>query len=893
MAEPEAQNTLDLSNKGLKKIPKAQTQDSQRVTELILDRNELQKWDNIDSYHAVTRLSASYNQFLRMYSVGRLHHLCWLDLSHNGILTIEGLKDLLHLRWLCLASNNIKTIEHLNTNSNLEYLDLSDNNIVHIADLSYLPRLKQLLLYGNRITQLRPCERNLPTSLTVLSVADNQIADLNEVAYLSHLKNLQELSIVGNPCVAMTGGSVGFDYRPFVINWCMSLKIIDGFVVDAIESLKAEWLYSQGRGRQFHVGDHEALTQYLASVCPLTGDNLESEEDRKLRLILSKAHQHQQQLRSQLTNGSGLRRNTPSFHRSQSSPSPSPAARRRIFPQRTTALRSNTSRLPVTERHHSPDRMVVSCQMTKPEVNSGMTVSMSGNLMTRSLDPSLLLNSNSSNNNNNKDSVDTALAVEDSSAGGVDAEANSGCPLQAATKLVPVPESLMSPDYRPVTAAILGRPNRVRPSGGKGSPERCQSAHSSPRPRPRRGGSGGGRHGSPRRIRVSNSSDDDSEMSASKLETIRHRAQERWQRKDAVPPVDLSAPGPTSECDQWKNTNGVQSNTEPSQRMPVDSRQEKAATCIQRMWRGYQTRNLNKSVQAIYRTLHDSRTHQYIQKLSSDMQATRAALESERKLQLLQMQAINALWKKVVNLQPSPKNEPSGSSKGADAETMKELTETCSRLHSQVEQLQGSMQSMMQRLSLLCASQQPRRAPSADTAGTQTDIVAVHTPQSDSVPGFPYGRPHRPSSLPISRPSQSPRDRDQQQSVQQFANSLVDGVLRTVAEQGSDTAAGSCASLPEDEVAPTLPECLPPENNVFASEELENLVECTGTDNSVEIAQNEKAEVPVESGCSAPEQGEALLVASQLSNPTHESIGTICVKANTEAAPIVQNGPIA
>jgi hypothetical protein len=35
-------------------------------------------------------------------------------------------------------------------------------------------------------------------------------------------------------------------------------------------------------------------------------------------------------------------------------------------------------------------------------------------------------------------------------------------------------------------------------------------------------------------------------------------------------------------------------------------------------------------------------------KLSSDMEATRAALESERKLQLLQMQAISALWKKVT-----------------------------------------------------------------------------------------------------------------------------------------------------------------------------------------------------------------------------------------------------
>lgn len=64
-------------------------------------------------------------------------------------------------------------------------------------------------------------------------------------------------------------------------------------------SLRGEWLYSQGRGRHFRVGDQEDLSQYLASVCPLSGEQLETEEDRKLRLILSKAQHHQQQLREQ------------------------------------------------------------------------------------------------------------------------------------------------------------------------------------------------------------------------------------------------------------------------------------------------------------------------------------------------------------------------------------------------------------------------------------------------------------------------------------------------------------------------------------------------------------------------------------------------------------------
>lgn len=58
-------------------------------------------------------------------------------------------------------------------------------------------------------------------------------------------------------------------------------------------------MYSQGRGRHFRVGDQQELIQYLATVCPLAGEAYETEEDKKLRIILSKAQQHQQQLREQ------------------------------------------------------------------------------------------------------------------------------------------------------------------------------------------------------------------------------------------------------------------------------------------------------------------------------------------------------------------------------------------------------------------------------------------------------------------------------------------------------------------------------------------------------------------------------------------------------------------
>lgn len=129
--------------------------------------------------------------------------------------------------------------------------------------------------------------------------------------------------------------SSGFDYRPFVLNWCMSVKIIDGYVVGQIESLKAEWLYSQGKGRSFRVGDQIALAQYLSQTCPLSGEALENENERKLRLILSKAQQHQRQLQEQIVTGG-----SPATTPNSSSANNSPASNRRKGPSRIQSPRS-------------------------------------------------------------------------------------------------------------------------------------------------------------------------------------------------------------------------------------------------------------------------------------------------------------------------------------------------------------------------------------------------------------------------------------------------------------------------------------------------------------------------------------------------------------------------
>ena len=59
---------------------------------------------------------------------------------------------------------------------------------------------------------------------------------------------------------------------------------------------QAEWMYSQSKGRQFSEGEQEKLVEYLTQTCPLD-PSLETEQDRKLNLILSKVQEHQSSLR--------------------------------------------------------------------------------------------------------------------------------------------------------------------------------------------------------------------------------------------------------------------------------------------------------------------------------------------------------------------------------------------------------------------------------------------------------------------------------------------------------------------------------------------------------------------------------------------------------------------
>lgn len=624
---------LDLSNKSIRKLDKSVVPPTvlpKNVITVNLTGNCLQRLDNIDIFPELIELNASRNQLLRIYNLIKLHQLVKINLSNNQILSIEGLKELRNLEHLNLSHNNIKVLDanNLQTNTRLKHLDLSHNSIMYITNIAHLTALKNLYLHKNQITNLRHCELYLPGNLEVLTLANNNITDLNEISHLVQLCNLRDLSINGNPCVSMTGNNIGFNYRPFVLNWCESLQSVDGYAVDEIERLKAEWLYSQGKGRKFLIGEHAALVQYLAENCPVSGKKLESENERKLRLILSKAQQHQKQLSQEHPTTSTFRPSSrKSLHNIQQS-----MMTRSLDPQtlsrKTSTAASDCSSQPSENfDDFAEKRMTRSAHWPETKYNSFSHQSFS-----------------------------KAPYTNDE-------------PLPTSTALVPAPDSLISPSIAP---SLHFYSNSSQKS--------------------------------------SKVTEDDVELCPAKLKIIKTKAHEKEEQA-----------GEISEKQNDVN---------------------QAAICIQRMWRGYRTRVLNRQVQDVYQQMQSTRFTQYIKKLSADMEATRVALDKEHQLKILQMEAINALWKKISALQPSSEIIQNTSNLSSN-EKVKELALTCSHLEIQVQELQSSMQEIRRRIN------GKTDINSAATA-TQTEIVAVHTPKDDSKLQFPYQKlTARPSSLPL------------------------------------------------------------------------------------------------------------------------------------------------
>lgn len=177
------------------------------------------------------------------------------------------------------------------------------------------------------------------------------------------------------------------------------------------------------------------------------------------------------------------------------------------------------------------------------------------------------------------------------------------------------------------------------------------------------------------------------------------------------------------------------------------------------------------------------------------MLLTKAQLQNERKIQQLQMQAINALWKKVSTMQSDSKaggeqsnsmiNNSTTSDEVVDsgnhmnptqgqgqlcldqnsAAVVNDLAKRCTILTDQVQQLQSSIGTIVNCLTMVCNLPQdairkqinavdgdetePNNSLEArDSSSTQTDLIAVHTPQLEDLSNFPFTKP-RPSTLAL------------------------------------------------------------------------------------------------------------------------------------------------
>jgi IQ calmodulin-binding motif len=131
------------------------------------------------------------------------------------------------------------------------------------------------------------------------------------------------------------------------------------------------------------------------------------------------------------------------------------------------------------------------------------------------------------------------------------------------------------------------------------------------------------------------SSDEDSEMSVSKLETIQNLA---MARKHDIKSKLGGKPQPKSHNVTQFGRNVVD---------VCNDKHVEAVVKIQKVWRGYHVRNLSPEIAVLKRDVQSKRHEDHIKKLSDELSSAKAALQVERKLRLLQMEAIKALWREV------------------------------------------------------------------------------------------------------------------------------------------------------------------------------------------------------------------------------------------------------
>ncbi|CAG0890970.1 unnamed protein product [Darwinula stevensoni] len=689
---------VDLSGKSLKGVP-VPTDDQMNASTLILNHNEIPRLENLDNYGNLRKLLISHNSVTRMYGVSRLYTLHILDLSFNNISSIEGLRDLKHLQRLSLAGNNLKSVAHLNTNIHLTYLDLSSNCISQVADLKNMKQLKVLLLHDNQINDLKFCERYLPDHIETLTLANNRVTDLNQVRYLKQLTYLTQLTIDGNPCVDFTGNKVGFDYRPFIVNWCLNLKLLDCCVVTPKECLKAEWLYSQGKGRSFAVGQHKELVNYLVSSCPLSDQgSLTTEDEERLAKVLRMAAQHQLAIANHDGSKTDKDADTP-----QSTKVSKKEEEEKIGERRSNEKQMANRRANLQLKNGIPSKW-----NSKEELESELPVFSSGNMI-----------------ESNPDVQAFDWKALDRKTGSRRSQYN----VQLSASLYSDPKQLMSQSLEPRRArdifgehepdvmvqsmdagmftqngdlhiediecksssVLLESKGRKIAPASKGQPYiqlmKKPSTPSSSRPSSRASVASTG----------------------SSIRPVGTPKIPRATQRTIVAARRLAAPSPPMKASSQIGMKVMKGRPKPTilnSPLPlntVDPRKEKAAIMIQKHWRGYKTRNLDTKVTKLLGQLRAERIEEYItdivkknKSMAAELERVSQTLEAEKKINGQLKDAILALWYKVQALESrSGPNTPASVAFSGSGDTgvqsLTQLTYMYADLQKQVSEMKETL----------------------------------------------------------------------------------------------------------------------------------------------------------------------------------------------------------
>ncbi|CAG0916178.1 unnamed protein product [Notodromas monacha] len=716
---------LDLSGKELKKVPPAAC-DHYNVTTLSLNHNELQRLENVDTYGNLLKLTATHNSISRMYALSRMYSLRHLDLSFNSITAIEGLRELVHLEWLSLSGNNIKTVEHLNTNTALKYLDLSSNCISSVTDLKNLRNLRTLYLHDNHISDLKFCDRFLPKeTLIILTLQNNRIADLCQAYYLKNFVGLKKLSFYPNPCLQSAGEKTSFDYRPFLINWCMQLHSLDGIPVGEHELLKAEWLYSQGKGRHFppSTNKHKELVEYLIGCCPMANEEDHGDPDGHLERVLMKAREHQ-------TKGNDLGKTRPL---SAENDVDDPNGRRRrkreqVFHSSSRSVSAVVAPIVAakkisrpTSHSRSSSISITPCSSPRVAKENGVKVASKSSTIPSSstksnkshydvsLSPAIYTDPSTARRNRGLWHVDLMAqschvdAIRDFMADDDEDETRDGfvSPPDLSISRISGPDFLLSKDDvmtrswdpslkisakspkpsgvpRPVSAAVKsGIPSVSRKPASKQNVSKIYSP-------------------------VSVKTTTPSNSSARKTTSLSSQAEKKKVLQQRSMTEDTLLALTRTRSDSVCSNASAKSNrtvTLTSSRDDDEDAKKSAALSIQKIWRGYRTRNLDSAVKEKLWSLRSSRTEDHVMAMSKELREATDALKNERQMRLLMTKAIKELHKLVVG------NSDASDEGGCSRESVKGCCR-CADLSTQVEELQESMREMSEQLKKLTEKHQ-------------------------------------------------------------------------------------------------------------------------------------------------------------------------------------------